>query len=239
MKKQLFFTLIILMVFTLSVSAQNRAKITEIVGKVEVFQNNNWVSATKGMEVPVGTTVATGFNSKATIDLGDSTLVVSQLSRMKIEKLNKEDQLASTSLYLQVGKVKADVRSSAKLKHDFQFKSPVATASVRGTSFTFTPYQLEVHEGSVMYESSTGDRALAVVGQNFSTSSTQVVNDSSATYTTSSTAFTIVDNKPDAVTVYTPTSSTGADVDPNNGGRVTPIIEPKPSTNVEINVTYE
>lgn len=223
MKKHLFFTLLVLVLFTVSLSAQNLATITQISGKVEILKNDTWVAATKGMEVPVGTTIATGFNSKATVDLGDSTLTISQLSRMKIEKLNKQDQLASTSLYLQVGKVKADVRSSAKLKHDFQFKSPVATASVRGTSFTFTPYQLEVHEGSVMYTNSSGDRALAVVGQNFSSTATQVVNSNNAAYTSGATAFTVVDNKPTIVT-------------PTNEPRINPVTT---SGSVEINVQYE
>lgn len=163
MKKTVLLSLFCL--FTgFSLWAQNQATITEIKGKVEILAGEQWLPAQKGMKIALGSTVATGFNSTAKIELGDSTLQVAQLSRMKIEQLDRTAEKADTSLYLQIGKVKADVRSSAKLKHNFQFKSPVSTASVRGTSFTFTPFRLDVHHGAVEFANDYGQKSLVIVG---------------------------------------------------------------------------
>lgn len=162
--KQVFLT-IVMIAIAAALFAENKAIITEKQGKVEIFESGKWLPAKVGMELNLGATISTGFNSSAKIDLGDSTLEVSQLSRMKIEQLVKRNKIANTTLFLKVGKVKANVKSSAKLKHNFRFKSPVATASVRGTSFTFTPFRLIVHEGSVDFSNNYGQRALVIVGQ--------------------------------------------------------------------------
>ena len=45
--------------------------------------------------------------------------------------------------------MRADVRRSDNMINDFQVRSPVATAAVRGTSFTFDGMRLEVVKGNV------------------------------------------------------------------------------------------
>jgi len=163
---------ILLLVFTALIGASLfaiDATVVEKKGKVEFFQNGEWIPVRVNMKLDIGTMISTGFKSSAKLDLGDSIIAVSQLSRLKIEELSKKDNFTKTTLFLKVGKVKADVKSSAKLKHNFQFRSPVATASVRGTSFTFTPLRLTVHKGAVAFSNSFGQKGLIVKGQKAAT----------------------------------------------------------------------
>ena len=55
------------------------------------------------------------------------------MTRITIEQLASNSAKDETSLYLDSGKVKADVKKSGAKKVDFKVSSPVATASVRGT----------------------------------------------------------------------------------------------------------
>jgi ferric-dicitrate binding protein FerR (iron transport regulator) len=52
-------------------------------------------------------------------------------------------------LYLQTGRIKADVAPPSEGKIDFKVRSPSATASVRGTSFEFDGLRLVVDDGRV------------------------------------------------------------------------------------------
>ena len=173
---KLFIVLVVLTLSSATLFAGNKATVIAKKGKVEILQNGEWLPVRVNMEISLGTTISTGFKSSAKLDLGDSIVTVSQLSRMKIEELSKVDNHAKTTLFLKVGKVKADVKSSAKLKHNFKFRSPVATASVRGTSFTFTPIQLTVHEGSVDFSNSYGQKGLVIIGQKAQADSEKGIN---------------------------------------------------------------
>ncbi len=218
-------TIILMSIFMLittgALFAQNKATIESITGKVEVFLNDTWVKATVGMEVPTNTSIATGFKSTATINLGDSTLLVRQLSRLQIEELSKTEGNAKTTLYLATGKVKADVRSSAQLKHDFQFKSPIATASVRGTSFEFSPTEIAVLSGAVSSSNSYGQTQLVVSGQ--------VVTPNPETGVTDSTE----------AAFGTTTQTTQQPVIESETNEIPTVGAAGPTGNVNITVTYE
>jgi hypothetical protein len=143
------------------------AKITYTKGKVEILNSEGkWVKAQKNMKVPLKTMISTGFKSAAIISLGDSNLTVSALTRMKIEELQDKNDTRKTALFLQTGRVRADVNTNKNRKHDFKFRSPVSTASVRGTSFTFTGRTLMVHSGAVSFTNRIGQRAYVARGQN-------------------------------------------------------------------------
>lgn len=163
--KTFSFLLLLMMMGALSLFAENQATLTETTGKVEVFLNGGWKAAVKGMQLPLNTALSTGFNSTAKLNLGDSEVTVNPLSRLKIQELGRTADAAKTTLYLAAGKVKATVHSSSKLKHNFQFKSPIATASVRGTDFDFTPTELTVNEGSVSFSNHYGQTQLIIKGE--------------------------------------------------------------------------
>jgi hypothetical protein len=125
------------------------ATITDTRGKVEVLQDNQWRAAATGDNLPLGATISTGFNSSATLAVGNATLQVRPLSRMRIEELVEREGVLRTDVSMRVGRVRADVRAAEGLTNDFQIRSTVSTASVRGTEFEFDGFSLEVGNGTV------------------------------------------------------------------------------------------
>jgi len=99
------------------------------------------------MAVSKGTVISTGFKAEATLSLGDSLVVVSQLTRMRLDELIEKEGTVNTELYLDVGKVTAEVKTTAGKKNDFRLRSPVSTAAVRGTVIEFSPDTVTLVEG--------------------------------------------------------------------------------------------
>ncbi len=127
------------------------AVLRNISGKVEVSNNGSrvWRKATDGMPVELSDTISTGFGAAATLDLGHSKIALKPLTRMSVDMFIETKNKVSTSLFLQVGSVKAVVDSSSGIKQSFQVQSPFSTASVRGTIFEFDGRKLSVSEGTV------------------------------------------------------------------------------------------
>ena len=131
--------------------------IHSISGKVEVRQPGaSWEAADEGMEIPLNTVISTGFGSEAGITMDNAELTIKPLTRMTIQEYVTKGNSTTTRLFLGAGKIRADVRKSSSLINDFQVRSPVATAAVRGTSFTCDVMRLEVMEGIVAYSTSRG-----------------------------------------------------------------------------------
>jgi hypothetical protein len=135
-----------------ALSAQSTAVIKELSGKVELqAPQADWVPARVGMTVSRGTTISTGFNSRALLDLGSSVLNVRPLTRLRLEELLEREGTVQTELYLRVGKVRAEVKSIAGTEQNFTLRSPVSTAAVRGTKFEYNGFDVLVTEGNVVY----------------------------------------------------------------------------------------
>jgi len=103
------------------------------------------------MTISRGTTISTGFNSRALLDLGNSVLRVQPLTRLRLEELIEKEGSVQTDLFLRVGKVNAQVKSAAGLKQDFKLRGPVSTAAVRGTDFEYDGFDVVVFDGDVLY----------------------------------------------------------------------------------------
>jgi hypothetical protein len=148
-RKLLF--LFIFLALAVLLSAQ-QVTITEVRGKVEVLApGRSWTAATAGMQLARSAVVSTGFNSTAVLESELSTLEVKPLTRIRIDELVQQQDGARTEVFLQVGRVRADVRTAEGLRHDFQLRSPVSTAAVRGTRFEYSGTKLKVDDGSVRY----------------------------------------------------------------------------------------
>ncbi len=133
------------------------ALVQSTTGKVELKSpGGSWQQARSGMNIDGGTTISTGFNSKAIINIGDSVLEVKALTRMELEELVEREGVVDTKLHLKVGKVKADVRSTEGLRNNFRLRSPISTAAVRGTVFEYDGYSLWVEEGTVVMGNNIG-----------------------------------------------------------------------------------
>ncbi|HEB11217.1 MAG TPA: hypothetical protein ENI06_08405 [Spirochaetales bacterium] len=145
MKKSIIITALVFLL-TAPLFSQLQAVIKEVSGKVEIkAPAKGWESATEGMEISKGTIISTGFKSQALLDLGSSILYVKQLTRMSLDELTQQKGIVTTGLFLRVGKVRAQVKTTAGLQHNFTLKSPISTAAVRGTALEYTGPKLKVY----------------------------------------------------------------------------------------------
>jgi hypothetical protein len=125
-----------------------------------------WVALAVGQVLPVGTTVSTGFRSELQLKIGPSIVVVKALTRLTIKDLVQAGGAAKTDLYLAVGKIDAEVnKSDTVTEQKFTVGSPVSTASVRGTSFTFDGVNLSVARGVVDFSDLRGNTVQVPVGE--------------------------------------------------------------------------
>ena len=139
--------------------AQEQALVKDYSGKVEVkLPGKAWEPAAKNLVIKKGTTISTGFNSFAVLDLGTSTIQVKPLTRMTLEELLQSEGTATTTLNLRVGRVRAQVNASEGLQHNFSLKSPVSTAAVRGTEFDFDGIKVKVISGVVAFSNAMGQQ---------------------------------------------------------------------------------
>ena len=156
MKKYLLFFLIFLFSAPYIFSAES-GTIKSLHGKVEIKSGSGaWEKAENGMEVKPGTLISTGFRSEAVLDLGSSEIQVKQLTRMSLDELSVKENTVKTNLNLRLGRIKADVKTSAGLKHDFTLRTPVSTAAVKGTVFTAGIRNLAVENGRISFTNRIG-----------------------------------------------------------------------------------
>jgi hypothetical protein len=144
-----------------------QAVLRELSGRVEVMMPGSaeWVPAGAGMTIEQAALVSTGFRSTAILALGNSTIVIQPLTRLSLEEIIERQGNEQVNVYLRTGRVRAEVRPPARGKTDFTVRSPVVTASVRGTVFDFDTVNLNVTEGRVEFTSATGSLALVREGE--------------------------------------------------------------------------
>lgn len=130
--------------------AQSRATVESATGTVEFRSpGGSWRPVEVGQSIDRGTTISTGFNSRAQLRLANSVVEVAPLTRMTLEELLQTSDTVSTDLFVRVGRVRANVQTTEGLENNFRVRSATATASVRGTDFTFDTKRTTVNEGTV------------------------------------------------------------------------------------------
>ncbi|MDA3851477.1 MAG: FecR domain-containing protein [Spirochaetaceae bacterium] len=156
------FFILILLAAAFLLGAQTMT-IESITGKVQVAQTaGQWADASVGQAVSSGAMISTGFKSTAALNTGDAVINVAQLTRITLEELVEDQDSVQTTLFLNGGRVNAEV-SRERIRQDFTVRSPIATASVRGTGFDFDGRNLNVHHGAVLI-SRGGRSVLAIPG---------------------------------------------------------------------------
>jgi hypothetical protein len=140
-----------------SVFAQSGV-IKELVGTVELKPAGatDFVSATAGAQVMQDTIVSTGFKSQAKLEVGSATILVRPLTRLTVIEITAMQGVEMVNLNLHAGRLRVDVKPPAGAKASFTVVSPIATASVRGTSFFFDTRNVSVREGTVAFKGSAG-----------------------------------------------------------------------------------
>jgi hypothetical protein len=158
--KERFFALVFVsgLLFARSLQAQESAFFREINGTVEIKAPGStlWTNAAAGDRIEKNTLVSTGFKSTAIIVFGDSLITVRPVTRLSLEEIAREQNNEQVNLFLHTGRVRADVKPPAGGSSNFTVRSPIATASVRGTSFEFDTEHLRVDEGRVQYSLDNG-----------------------------------------------------------------------------------
>ena len=132
--KKLFlcFTLVL---FASLIFAQTRGvQVVSVVGKVEKQQDGLWLPIKEGEFLSKGTLISTGFRSSATLKFEGSVISVAALSRLTISELLENENSRDTSVYLDAGKITADIKTSDNKRVNFTVRTPIATASVKGTA---------------------------------------------------------------------------------------------------------
>lgn len=160
-------TLAVVIILTIVATAAfaQSATFEEVNGKVEIRRaGGSWEPAAVGMNIDRDTTISTGFGATAELTLADSTLQVEQLTRMTLVRLVESSDAVDTEVFLNVGRVSANVRT-AERRQAFEVRSPVSTAAVRGTRFRFDGQRLQVFEGNVSFGNAMGQSRNVGAGQ--------------------------------------------------------------------------
>jgi hypothetical protein len=126
------------------------AVIRQLTGAVEIkAPDGDWAPAATGQKLEGGALISTGFKSSALIAVGNSLLTVRPLTRLSLEELSARDGIERININLRAGRIRADVEPPVGMNTEFTIRSPMAVASVRGTSFEFDGIRLQVAEGRV------------------------------------------------------------------------------------------
>lgn len=145
--------------FTVSAATMD-ATVVSVKGKAEVMQGSSWEALSVGNTLHKGDVIQTGFKSELIIKIKDSTVSVASLSRITIEQLAEKSDKDETRLFLDTGSLRSDVKRTEDRRVGFTVRSPVATASVRGTVMevtdTFSGTVVRGYEGSTAVWKSTG-----------------------------------------------------------------------------------
>ncbi|THB67214.1 MAG: hypothetical protein D6B26_01820 [Spirochaetaceae bacterium] len=145
-----------------------------VSGEVEYrTADGDWQPLEVGDSLPKGATISTGFHSSAVLEIGQAVLEVAALSRMTLDELVDRGGVIETDLFLEVGRIRADVKRTSNRRQNFRLRSTVATAAVRGTSFSFDGRNLQVYEGVVALSNSSGRTALIPAGNKSSVSGSE------------------------------------------------------------------
>lgn len=166
MKKSIVFSILLLSLLTFASTAAFalEATVVSVSGKVEVQKGSEWVAVKAGDVLQKGAVLSTGFKSTAELTIDSSSVSVGPLTRMTIEQLASNNVKSETQLYLDSGKVSANVKKPEGKRVDFKVSSPVATASVRGTEFTMgADGTLYTKSGLVSKSASTSPRARVAI----------------------------------------------------------------------------
>ncbi|AHC15863.1 FecR domain-containing protein [Salinispira pacifica] len=128
----------------------NSVGILEMEGRVyHAAENGSWQLLTADSSVESGTRIFASQGASLSLDINGDQVDVRSLSDFDI--VDDGTDGGSTSLYVRSGGLRSRVKKAdtEDMGIRYEIQSPVATASVRGTVFTFNGSNLVVEEGDV------------------------------------------------------------------------------------------
>ena len=170
------FLIISLVCFVLTPLLAISGEVVAVKGKAEIKQGGKWIPAKAGNKITSGLMISTGFKSELTLKIDGSIITVKPMTRLTIEEIAEKNETVSSEVYLNVGSVKADVKPASTKKVEFKVKTPVATASVRGTSGEISSDGLLIGtSGSWSYVNNGGIETRVNIGESVIISDTGMV----------------------------------------------------------------
>lgn len=165
MKKIAAFLFALLVSVSLLAAADFAAEVVSVSGKAEVLDGASWRALAIGDTLKNGDTIQTGFRSSLVLKLKDSTINVAALTRMTVEQLSENSESDSVRVFVNAGGVTSNANATAGKKLGFTVRTPVATASVRGTEFsvenTFGSTNVQTTQGAVAVWSGSNSVSVA------------------------------------------------------------------------------
>jgi hypothetical protein len=165
MRRNALAVLILALILAARAFAQDGV-IKELTGTVELKRAGqaNYVPARLGDAVAKDTVVSTGFKSGALIAAGSAVITVRPLTRLTLAEISAAAGAETINVNLQAGRVRVDVSPPAGTRTTATVRSPIATASVRGTVFELDVASLAVLRGSVAFAGGRGGAKLVTAG---------------------------------------------------------------------------
>jgi hypothetical protein len=158
---------------------EERVTVNQIVGQVEVRSGgtSNWRPARVGMPVKMGWDMRTYVESNAELMFANGTILkIGENSVVTLAKLVSDASSGTSSSNVKVGtgQIWANVKKLTSAKSTFEFETPTAVASIRGTKLGISVgtggTSVDVYEGLVMVkrrgsnqETPVGNRQRAVI----------------------------------------------------------------------------
>jgi hypothetical protein len=155
------------LLFALAGQAAAQAVLVEARGTVDVLFSGaaGWRAAEEGMTVEADTVISTGFRSTVLIQTGSSRIHLQPVTRLTLEEIILRGESEAINLSLRAGRIRVDVSPPRGNTVEFAVRSPIAVASVRGTSFEFDTVNLAVDNGLVRYSYINGITVYAAEGE--------------------------------------------------------------------------
>ncbi|MBD3319589.1 MAG: hypothetical protein GF350_00665, partial [Chitinivibrionales bacterium] len=154
-----------------------RSTIKNIVGTVKIRRGAGpkWLPARPRMKLKQSDAIRTFVESMVELELLDgSQITLNENSTVELADLTQRKEGAqSTKIRIMTGNVMSNIKKLTNTKSKFEFETPTATASIRGTKVGFEvdgqKTDVRVYEGKV-YVVPKGGRSGAEVGANQMTS---------------------------------------------------------------------
>jgi antitoxin component of MazEF toxin-antitoxin module len=151
----------------ISQTTEQNAKITQLVGSVEVRSGEKvaWRAARIGMPVRQSWDIRTLLESSAEITLETGTVLkISENTVISLSELNKNEKQNTTqsSFKVMTGQMWANVKKISNAQSKMDFETPTAVASIRGTRLgigvTNQGTRIDVYEGLVAVRKRNSNR---------------------------------------------------------------------------------
>lgn len=146
------------LLLTVTAMFAQEAKFQELTGTVEFQRSGSsvWEKAVQGQTIMPDTIISTGFKSYALLSIGNSQITVRPLTRLSVKEISARTETETVNSSLATGRIHADINPPAGARASATVQTPMAVASVRGTTFEINIYELWVMEGSVQFTGTSG-----------------------------------------------------------------------------------